>query len=49
MTKHLLLPLFKNIDMVEQDRAFVDKAPTFLVNYYGIVAVRAYVYALVLP
>lgn len=32
VTKHLLLPLFKNVDMVEQDRTFVDKAPMFLVN-----------------
>lgn len=30
VTKHLLLPLFKKVDMVEQDQTFVDQAPTFL-------------------
>ena len=34
MTKHLLLPLFKKVDMVEQDKTFVDQAPTFLVNTF---------------
>ncbi len=32
MSKHFLLPLFKKVDMVEQDKTFVDQAPIYLVN-----------------
>ncbi|XP_028393910.1 N-terminal Xaa-Pro-Lys N-methyltransferase 1-B-like isoform X2 [Dendronephthya gigantea] len=30
VTKHFLLPLFQKVDMVEQDKTFVDQAPAFL-------------------
>lgn len=30
ITKHLLLPLFKKVDMVEQNKMFLDKAPQYL-------------------
>ncbi|XP_046859295.1 N-terminal Xaa-Pro-Lys N-methyltransferase 1-like [Xenia sp. Carnegie-2017] len=30
VTKHLLLPLFKKVDMVEQDKSFVEKSNVFL-------------------
>ena len=30
VTKHFLLPLFKKVDMVEQDKTFLDQAPTYL-------------------
>ena len=32
ITKHLLLPLFTNVDMVEQNKEFLDQAPKYLVN-----------------
>ena len=35
VTKHFLLPLFQKVDMVEQDKTFVDQAPAFLVNIFA--------------
>jgi hypothetical protein len=32
VSKHFLLPLFKKVDMVEQDKTFVDQAPIYLVH-----------------
>ncbi|KAJ8039398.1 N-terminal Xaa-Pro-Lys N-methyltransferase 1 [Holothuria leucospilota] len=36
ISKHLLLPLFQNVDLVEQNKQFLDEAP----NYIGLSAER---------
>jgi len=44
VSKLVLLPLFKEVDLLEQNPAFLDKAKTYLVRMCGV---REYMYSLV--